>query len=44
MCNVASVVYSGFTVDIVPEGSQVIYKIDEDTQRQIRDRINSVLC
>jgi hypothetical protein len=43
MCDTRSVVYSGFTVEIVPEGSTVVYRLDEDTQRAIMDRVNSVL-
>ena len=43
MCDIRTVVYSGFKVDIVPHGNQVVYSIDEVTQRQVRDRVNSVL-
>lgn len=43
MCDVRSVVYSGFDVEVIPEGTDVVYKIDQFTQREIRDRVNAVL-
>lgn len=43
ICDVRSVVYSGFGVEIAPEGARVVYKINHVTQREIRDRVNAVL-
>lgn len=43
ICDVKSVVYSGFGVEIIPHGNTVVYNIDSDTQREIRDRSHMVL-
>lgn len=39
MVDVKSVVYSGFNVRIVPQGTVVVYQFSEDTRREIQERL-----